>query len=43
MEQDYDKIVAKVDKIDFGTIPRSRGDITKIEDAKNCKGCLNRI
>ena len=27
----YDKIVAKVDKIDFGTIPRSRGDITKIE------------
>ena len=27
----YDNIVAKVDDIDFGTIPMSRGDITKVE------------
>lgn len=37
----YDKIVAKVDKIDFGTIPRSRGDITKIEGFEQTMECLN--
>jgi hypothetical protein len=28
----YDKIVDKVDDIDFGTIPKSKGDITKIQN-----------
>ena len=27
----YKKITSDMDKIDFGTIPRSRGDITKVE------------
>lgn len=37
----YDKIVAKVDKIDFGTIPQSRGDITKVEGFDQTMECLN--
>lgn len=37
----YDKIVAKVDKIDFGSIPKSRGDITKVEGFANTEECLN--
>lgn len=37
----YDKIVEKVDKIDFGTIPNSRGDITKVEGFENTIECLN--
>lgn len=37
----YDKIVEKVDKIDFGTIPRSRGDITKVEGFEKTLECLN--
>lgn len=36
----YDKIVDKVDKIDFGTIPRSRGDITKVDGYNNTVECL---
>jgi len=37
----YDKIVSNVDKIDFGSIPRSRGDITKVEGFENTVECLN--
>lgn len=37
----YDNIVNKVDKIDFGTIPNSRGDITKVEGFENTVNCLN--
>lgn len=37
----YDKIIEKVDKIDFGTIPQSRGDITKVEGFENTVECLN--
>lgn len=36
----YDKIVEKVDKIDFGTIPRSRGDITKVDGFDQTEECL---
>lgn len=39
----YDKIVAKVDKIDFGSIPNSRGDITKVEGFDNTLECLQII
>ena len=39
----YDKIIAKVDKIDFGTIPNSRGDITKVDGFENTVECLNII
>ena len=39
----YDKIVKKVDKIDFGSIPRSRGDITKVDGFENTMECLNII
>lgn len=37
----YDKIVSKVDDIDFGSIPRSRGDITKVDGFENTVECLN--
>ena len=37
----YDKVAAKVDKIDFGTIPKSRGDITKVDGYDNTVECLN--
>ena len=37
----YDKIVSNVDKIDFGSIPRSRGDITKVDGFENTMECLN--
>jgi hypothetical protein len=37
----YDKVVNNVDKIDFGSIPRSRGDITKIDGYDNTMECLN--
>lgn len=37
----YDKIVAKVDQIDFGTIPNSGGDITKVDGFDNTVECLN--
>ena len=39
----YDKIVKKVDDIDFGTIPRSMGDITKIDGFQNTTECLDII
>lgn len=37
----YDQIVSKVDDIDFGSIPRSRGDITKIENYPQLTECLS--
>lgn len=37
----YDKIVEKVDDIDFGSIPRSRGDITKIENYQSLMECID--
>lgn len=39
----YDKIVAKVDDIDFGTIPQSRGDITKVQGFANTEQCIDII
>ena len=39
----YEKIVNKADKIDFGSIPRSRGDITKIDGYNNTVECINII
>lgn len=39
----YDKMVSKVDKIDFGTIPQSKGDITRVEGFDNTMECLNII
>lgn len=39
----YEKIVAKVDDIDFGTIPASKGDITKIGNYMEMKECLDVI
>ena len=39
----YDKIVNNVDKIDFGTIPKSMGDITKIDGYENTVECLDII
>lgn len=39
----YDQIVAKVDEIDFGTIPLSRGDITKVQGFANTEKCLDII
>lgn len=36
----YDQIVAQVDDIDFGTIPQSKGDITKIENYEGLIECL---
>ena len=37
----YEKIVSKVDEIDFGTIPLSRGDITKVEKWDQTEECLD--
>lgn len=39
----YEKIVAKVDDIDFGTIPASKGDITKIGNFQEMRECINVI
>lgn len=39
----YDKIVEKVDDIDFGSIPKSKGDITKIENFDSMIECLDII
>lgn len=39
----YEKIVAKVDDIDFGTIPQSRGDITRVQGFANTNECLDII
>ena len=37
----YQHIVSRVDDIDFGTIPNSRGDITKIENYEQLRNCIN--
>lgn len=39
----YNNIRNKVDQIDFGTIPLSKGDITKIDGYENLVDCLNTI
>lgn len=39
----YNNIVSKVDDIDFGTIPMSRGDITKVEGFAGTEECLSTI
>ena len=39
----YQKIVDKIDDIDFGTIPASKGDITKIGNYQEMRDCLNTI
>ena len=39
----YDKIVAKVDDINFGSIPASRGDITRIENFDSMVECVDII
>lgn len=39
----YQHIVDKVDDIDFGTIPLSKGDITKIDNYENLCDCINII
>lgn len=36
----YDDIVNKIDDIDFGTIPLSKGDITKIENYEQLLECI---
>ena len=36
----YNNIIDKVDDIDFGTIPNSKGDITKIENFDKLMECL---
>ena len=37
----YDNVIDKVDKIDYGSIPDSKGDITKIENYTQLIDCLN--
>ena len=39
----YEKIVSKVDDIDFGTIPASKGDITKIGNFQEMRECIDII
>lgn len=39
----YDKIIEKVDDIDFGTIPKSKGDITRIDGYDNLVECVQLI
>lgn len=39
----YEKIVAKVDDIDYGTIPASTGDITRIGNYKELRDCMDTI
>ena len=39
----YGFIKQKVDEIDFGTIPKSKGDITKIENYDNLIECIDTI
>lgn len=39
----YQHIVDKVDDIDFGTIPSSKGDITKIDNYEDLIDCINII
>lgn len=39
----YDKIVNKVDDIDYGTIPASKGDITQIGNFQEMRECMDVI
>ena len=39
----YNDIVDKVDDIDFGTIPMSKGDITKIDNYERLIECVNTL
>lgn len=39
----YDHLVEKVDDIDFGDIPKSRGDITKLPNYNKVVDCINII
>ena len=39
----YDKIVEKVDDINFGSIPKSKGDITKVDKYQDTVECLDII
>ena len=39
----YEHIVNKVDDIDFGTIPLSKGDVTKIDNYDQLTDCINII
>ena len=39
----YKHIVDKIDDIDFGTIPESKGDITKIDNYDKLTDCINII
>ena len=39
----YDKIVDKVDDIDYGSITKSRGDITKVENYEQLNECISII
>lgn len=42
-EKLYNKIVEKVPDIDFGSIPKSQGDITRIENYSSMKECVGII
>lgn len=37
----YNHIKAQTDKIDFGTIPKSKGDITRIDNYQNLIDCID--
>ena len=39
----YKHIQDKITEIDFGSIPKSKGDITKIENYEQMMDCLNTI
>ena len=39
----YDKIVAKIDDINFGIIPKTNGDIRKLENYESMKECIDII
>ena len=39
----YDNIVEKVDDIDFGDIPRTKGDITKLPNYDKIVGCIDTL
>ena len=39
----YDHLIDKVDDIDFGDIPKSRGDITKLPNYEKVVDCINII
>jgi hypothetical protein len=39
----YDNIVNKVDDIDFGSIPNTKGDVTKLQNYNQIIDCINTI